>query len=50
MAPACLFVFDLLELDGEDVRARPLLERKALLKEALAGWVAVSSVSYSRSA
>jgi bifunctional non-homologous end joining protein LigD len=33
--PACLFVFDLLELDGDDLRARPLIERKALLKEAL---------------
>jgi bifunctional non-homologous end joining protein LigD len=29
-------VFDLLWLDGEDVRSRPLRERKALLREALA--------------
>jgi bifunctional non-homologous end joining protein LigD len=34
--PAVLFAFDLLELDGEDVRDRPLLDRKALLKKALA--------------
>jgi len=31
--PACLWVFDVLELDGEDVRSRSLLERKALLGE-----------------
>jgi DNA ligase D-like protein (predicted ligase) len=30
------YVFDILWLDGEDVRARPLRERKALLREALA--------------
>ncbi|HWK28626.1 MAG TPA: non-homologous end-joining DNA ligase, partial [Solirubrobacter sp.] len=30
------FVFDVLWLDGEDVRSRPLLERKALLRDALA--------------
>jgi ATP-dependent DNA ligase len=29
------WVFDLLLLDGEDVRDKPLLERKALLKELL---------------
>ena len=30
------YVFDVLWLDGEDVRARPLRERKALLRDALA--------------
>ena len=30
------YVFDILWLDGEDVRGRPLRERKALLKDALA--------------
>ena len=29
------YVFDLLWLDGEDVRDRPLRERKALLRDAL---------------
>jgi ATP-dependent DNA ligase len=37
MDPAVLFVFDLLELDGEDVRAQRLIERKALLKSVLDG-------------
>jgi bifunctional non-homologous end joining protein LigD len=31
------FIFDLLHLDGEDVAARPLIERKARLAELLAG-------------
>jgi bifunctional non-homologous end joining protein LigD len=31
--PLFYYVFDLLQLDGEDLRARPLSERKALLKE-----------------
>jgi len=31
------YVFDLLHLDGEDTTARPLLERKSLLRELLAG-------------
>lgn len=35
--PAAIFAFDLLELRGKDVRALPLLKRKALLKEALRG-------------
>jgi bifunctional non-homologous end joining protein LigD len=30
------YVFDIVWLDGEDVRGKPLLERKALLREALA--------------
>ena len=30
------YVFDVLWLDGEDVRPRPLRERKALLRDALA--------------
>src|SRR5687768_2371234 len=34
--PACLFAFDLLELDGEDLRDRPLLERKVILRDAIA--------------
>ena len=36
-ARACFYyVFDVLWLDGEDVRGRPLRERKALLRDALA--------------
>jgi bifunctional non-homologous end joining protein LigD len=31
-----LFIFDLLHLDGDDVRARPLIERKARLAALLA--------------
>jgi len=34
-ASICYYVFDVLWLDGEDVRDRPLRERKRLLKEAL---------------
>ena len=33
--PAAIFAFDLLELRSKDVRALPLLKRKALLKEVL---------------
>ena len=33
--PVVLCVFDLLELDGEDLRHRPLLERRARLTEAI---------------
>jgi bifunctional non-homologous end joining protein LigD len=33
--PALFFAFDLTELEGEDLRDRPLLERKALLKALL---------------
>ncbi|WP_181708758.1 non-homologous end-joining DNA ligase [Chthonobacter rhizosphaerae] len=32
-----MFAFDLLRLDGEDLRSRPLVERRALLKALLAG-------------
>src|SRR5688572_26470197 len=35
--PAAIFSFDLLELHGKDVRALPLLKRKALLKDELRG-------------
>jgi bifunctional non-homologous end joining protein LigD len=35
--PACLFVFDILAIAGDDVRHRPLLDRKALLSSAIAG-------------
>jgi hypothetical protein len=31
--PACIFAFDLLWVDGEDFRARPLLDRKWALYE-----------------
>jgi bifunctional non-homologous end joining protein LigD len=34
---AVLFAFDLLHLDGEDLRARPLAQRRALLAELLVG-------------
>ena len=33
--PACLFVFDILEIAGDDVRSRSLLDRKAILKAVL---------------
>jgi bifunctional non-homologous end joining protein LigD len=35
-APIFYYVFDILWLDGDDVRGRPLRERKALLRRALA--------------
>ena len=35
--PRLYHVFDVLWLDGEDVRGLPLRERKALLREALRG-------------
>ncbi|MBB1472575.1 ATP-dependent DNA ligase [Luteimonas sp. MC1782] len=35
-APARVLAYDLLELEGEDLRARPLAERRALLAEVLA--------------
>ena len=33
----CVWAFDLLHLNGEDLRGRPLVERKALLSDLLAG-------------
>ena len=39
--PATLIVFDLLQLDGDDLRGRPLSERRALLEE-LAGQLDIS--------
>src|SRR5688572_13643488 len=33
--PAAIFAFDLLQIEGKDVRALPLLKRKQLLKDAL---------------
>lgn len=35
--PLCYIIFDLLALDGEDLRERPLLERKELLEKLLEG-------------
>jgi bifunctional non-homologous end joining protein LigD len=32
---AILYAFDLIELDGEDLRCRPLLDRKAALAQLL---------------
>jgi bifunctional non-homologous end joining protein LigD len=34
-APACLFAFDILELDGKDLRGKPLLQRKDALHAVL---------------
>jgi ATP-dependent DNA ligase len=34
--PACFFAFDMLELEGEDLRPRSLFNRKALLKDTIA--------------
>ena len=34
--PAAIFAFDLLTLDGEDLRNRSLIERKAALEPVLA--------------
>ena len=33
----CVWAFDLLHLNGEDLRGRPLIERKRLLSDLLAG-------------
>ena len=35
-APAIIFAYDLLEFNGEDIRARPLAERRALLEAVVA--------------
>ncbi len=42
------YIFDLLELDGENVRALPLLERKAKLKQAIAFHGHLRYTSYRR--
>jgi hypothetical protein len=45
--PVTVFVFDLLALDGEDLRIRPLRERKALLTKLIgAGDAAVKPVHF----
>ena len=36
-AAACLFAFDLLRIDGEDLRPLPLEDRRARLRKALKG-------------
>ncbi|MGB0086880.1 MAG: DNA ligase D [Rhodomicrobiaceae bacterium] len=41
------FAFDLLELDGRDLRGRPLVERKAKLKELLSSLPKTSPIHYS---
>ena len=38
-AGACLFAFDVLRLNGEDLRPLPLRERRARLRKALRGSV-----------
>jgi bifunctional non-homologous end joining protein LigD len=45
--PLAYYVFDLLELDGEDLKARPLIERKATLRKLLGSLTGGSPVSYS---
>jgi bifunctional non-homologous end joining protein LigD len=44
--PACLFVFDILSIAGDDVRARPLADRKALLAATVAGLKRVRYVDH----
>jgi bifunctional non-homologous end joining protein LigD len=44
--PACLFVFDILQIAGDDVRDRPLVDRKALLKAAIEGLKRVRYVDH----
>lgn len=41
------YVFDLLELDGEDLRARPLMERKAVLRKLLGTLAKNTPITYS---
>ena len=45
--PLAYYVFDLLELDGEDLRSRPLIERKATLRKLLGSLPDRSPISYS---
>jgi bifunctional non-homologous end joining protein LigD len=42
------YVFDVLEVDGEDVRERPLMERKALLRELVKPHGPIRLTSYRR--
>jgi DNA ligase D-like protein (predicted polymerase) len=44
--PAAFMAFDLLTLDGQDLRARPLAERKRALAQLLGGLKRVKSVQY----
>lgn len=43
----CYFAFDLLEVEGEDLRARPLVERKFRLAALLGGVAAEGALRYS---
>jgi bifunctional non-homologous end joining protein LigD len=45
--PLAYYVFDLLELDGEDLKSRPLIERKATLRKLLASLPDGAPVYYS---
>jgi bifunctional non-homologous end joining protein LigD len=44
--PACLFVFDILQIAGDDVRDRQLVDRKALLSTTVAGLKRVRYVDH----
>jgi len=44
--PACLWVFDVLELAGTDVRERPLLERKAMIDPIIDGAERIREVGH----
>ncbi|MEO8626564.1 MAG: DNA ligase D [Betaproteobacteria bacterium] len=46
-APICYYLFDLLYLDGRDVRALPLIQRKALLAKLLSDAPASALVRFS---
>jgi bifunctional non-homologous end joining protein LigD len=45
--PVVFYAFDLLQLDGEDIAARPQLERKERLEALLAGLPADAPIAYS---
>jgi bifunctional non-homologous end joining protein LigD len=45
--PLAYYVFDLLELDGSDLKSRPLIERKAKLRTLLGSLPGRSPISYS---